>query len=234
MALDFPNTPVDGQVYDNYYYDASMQSWRAYGTVNLAVPAGIINQYGGSTAPSGYLMCLGQSISITEYPALFQAIGYTYGGSGVSFNVPNLQNRAPVGLGTEIEFNALGKTGGNKIHQLSVNEMPIHSHEQDPHNHDQNPHNHDQNSHVHDIRGGYVAPTSQSGFTNTPTASGGAYGFTYSSTEDTQPTTATNIAATATNKPATATNQNTGGLNGVTQPHNNLQPYIVLNYIIKT
>ena len=42
--------------------------------------------------------------------------------------------------------------------------------------------------------------------------------------------TATNIATTATNQAATATNQNTGG-DGA---HNNLQPYIVLNYIIKT
>jgi len=45
-----------------------------------------------------------------------------------------------------------------------------------------------------------------------------------------QATTATNIAATATNQAATAVNQNTGGGSA----HNNLQPYIVLNYIIKT
>jgi microcystin-dependent protein len=42
-------------------------------------------------------------------------------------------------------------------------------------------------------------------------------------------TTATNQATTATNQATTATNQNTGG--GLA--HNNLQPYIVLNYMIK-
>jgi microcystin-dependent protein len=42
-------------------------------------------------------------------------------------------------------------------------------------------------------------------------------------------TTATNIATTATNQVATAVNQNTGGGSA----HNNLQPYLVLNYIIK-
>jgi microcystin-dependent protein len=230
MALDFPNTPVDGQVYDNYYYDASMQSWRAYGTVNLAVPAGIINQYGGSVAPEGYLLCNGQSVSTGAYPALFAAIGYTYGGSGLNFNVPNLQNRVPVGLGTETEFDALGETGGSKNHQLTIDEMPSHTHIQDAHNHTQNSHNHTQNSHTHDIRGGYVSPTQQSGFTNSFVASGGTYGFTFSTTEDTQARTATNIATTATNQATTATNQNTGG--GLA--HNNLQPYIVLNYIIKT
>jgi microcystin-dependent protein len=45
-----------------------------------------------------------------------------------------------------------------------------------------------------------------------------------------QATTATNQNATATNQNATATNQNTGGGGA----HNNLQPYLVLNYIIKT
>ncbi|MDD3084233.1 MAG: hypothetical protein PHP82_04380 [Candidatus ainarchaeum sp.] len=43
-------------------------------------------------------------------------------------------------------------------------------------------------------------------------------------------TTATNQNTTATNQNTTATNQNTGGGGS----HNNLQPYIVLNYIIKT
>jgi microcystin-dependent protein len=239
MALDFPNTPVDGQVYDNYYYDASMQSWRAYGTVNLAVPAGIINQYGGSVAPSGYLMCSGQSVSTTEYPALFQVIGYTYGGSGSSFNVPNLQNRVPVGLGTETEFDTLGETGGSKTHQLSINEMPSHTHTQDAHNHTQNSHNHTQNSHNHTHR--------QWIFNGAGASGGNHYGFgyaantgaandtgSYSTSGEVQygnyPTTATNIATTATNNATTATNQNTGG--GLA--HNNLQPYIVLNYIIKT
>jgi hypothetical protein len=29
MALDFPNTPVDGQVYDNFIYDASKGTWKS-------------------------------------------------------------------------------------------------------------------------------------------------------------------------------------------------------------
>ena len=223
-----------------------MGTWRAYGTVNLQVPAGIINQYGGSVAPDGYLLCSGQSVSTEEYPALFQAIGYTYGGSGLIFNVPNLQNRVPVGLGTETEFDALGETGGSKTHTLSVDQMPshthiqnAHNHTQDSHNHTQNSHNHTQNAHSHTLLansqilgwsgvgggGGIGAPTNA-----VANGSGGVTVGTSSVTPTNIATTATNIATTATNQAATATNQNAGG----GQAHNNLQPYIVLNYIIKT
>lgn len=38
MALDFPANPVNGQVYDNFYYDSSMGTWRAQGS-GLAVNA---------------------------------------------------------------------------------------------------------------------------------------------------------------------------------------------------
>lgn len=228
MPLDFPSNPVDGQVYDNYYYDAAMGTWRGYGVVTPVTPPGIISQYAGSTAPSGYLMCDGQSLSTTAYPALFQAIGYQYGGSGSSFNVPNLQNRVPVGKGIETEFDTLGETGGSKTHTLTVNEMPSHTHIQDSHNHTQNSHNHTQDAHTHQF---YGAQTGQNlPFTNT----GNVWTHFLSNYSYTQPanssTTATNQATTATNNAATATNQNTGG----GQAHNNLQPYIVLNYIIKT
>jgi microcystin-dependent protein len=212
MPLDFPNNPVDGQVYDNYYYDADMGTWRGYGVVTPVTPPGIISQYAGSTAPNGYLMCDGQSLSTTEYPALFQAIGYQYGGSGSAFNVPNLQNRVPVGKGSETEFDTLGETGGSKTHTLAVDEMPSHTHIQ-------NAHNHTQNSHTHTVKGDVTNAAPQitaSEFSLGPAAA-------YSKDLPTNGTTATNNATTA-------TNQNTGG--GLA--HNNLQPYIVLNYIIKT
>ena len=54
------------------------------------VPAGTISHFAGSTAPDGYLVCDGRTLITTSYPDLFSAIGYTYGGGGTSFNVPNL------------------------------------------------------------------------------------------------------------------------------------------------
>ena len=41
------------------------------------------------------LECNGQSVSTEKYPALFANIGYTYGGIGTSFNVPNLPDLVP-------------------------------------------------------------------------------------------------------------------------------------------
>jgi microcystin-dependent protein len=243
MALDFPNTPVDGQVYDNYYYDASMQSWRAYGTVNLAVPAGIINQYGGSVAPEGYLLCNGQSVSTGAYPALFAAIGYTYGGSGSSFNIPNLQNRVPVGRGTDTEFDTLGETGGTKTVTLDATQIPAHSHPNtlsnatvasSGHTH----HEGDLKAAIGAVNGnagwlGYPAtsisprgPTSVGAYTvfgNNYTAN--TLGFNHYT-----PVYGTTAAPNGTSTVGISNANNSGG----GQAHTNLQPYIVLNYIIKT
>ena len=40
-------------------------------------------------SPAGWLLCDGTTYNTAEYPNLFQVIGYTYGGSGVTFKVPN-------------------------------------------------------------------------------------------------------------------------------------------------
>jgi microcystin-dependent protein len=55
---------------------------------------GEVRTYAGSAAPSGWLLCYGQSLSTTTYADLFATIGYTYGGSGASFTVPDLRGRA--------------------------------------------------------------------------------------------------------------------------------------------
>ena len=58
------------------------------------VPAGTIIDFGGTTAPAGYLPCDGGSLTTTgTYAALFAAIGYTWGGSGAAFNAPALESR---------------------------------------------------------------------------------------------------------------------------------------------
>lgn len=82
---------------------------------------GEIKIYAGSTAPEGYLMCKGQQVSRTTYAALFSVIGTTYGdGDGsTTFNLPNLAGRVAVGAGmvagggSPITYD-LGKTGGYK------------------------------------------------------------------------------------------------------------------------
>jgi hypothetical protein len=50
-----------------------------------------------NTTVPNYLNCDGSSYSTTAYPSLFTAIGYAYGGSGSTFNVPNFASHFPIG-----------------------------------------------------------------------------------------------------------------------------------------
>ena len=64
------------------------------------------------------------------YSDLFNSIGYTFGGSDSSFNIPDMRGRVGVGSGTGTSLTArtLGNTGGEESHTLTVSEMPSHSH----------------------------------------------------------------------------------------------------------
>ena len=70
------------------------------------VIVGSIIPYGGSTAPSGYLLCDGSAVSRTTYSALFTVIGTTYGpGDGnTTFNIPNGNSQLSSLSGTELTF----------------------------------------------------------------------------------------------------------------------------------
>jgi len=54
---------------------------------------GEIFLHAGATAPTGSLACDGTSLATVDQPALFDAIGYTWGGAGANFNIPNFKNR---------------------------------------------------------------------------------------------------------------------------------------------
>lgn len=64
-------------------------------------PIGAIYPYGGTSAPSGYLMCDGSAVSRTDYSALFAVIGTSFGaGDGsTTFNVPDLREATTKGVG---------------------------------------------------------------------------------------------------------------------------------------
>lgn len=66
-------------------------------------PTASVMPFAGSTAPEYWLLCDGSSVSRTDYPRLFNAIGTTFGSiSGTEFNLPDLRSRVPVGAGTAV------------------------------------------------------------------------------------------------------------------------------------
>ena len=77
------------------------------------------------------MLCDGSEVSRTTYQQLFNTIGTSYGqGDGfTTFNLPDLRGKDIIGkLMSDTDFNALGKTGGEKTHALTVAEMPRHQH----------------------------------------------------------------------------------------------------------
>jgi microcystin-dependent protein len=64
-------------------------------------PVGEIIATGSITPPAGFLYCNGQSVSVSQYQDLFNSIGYTYGGAGSSFNVPDLRGVFLRGAGSQ-------------------------------------------------------------------------------------------------------------------------------------
>jgi microcystin-dependent protein len=77
-------------------------------------------------APRGWALCNGQLLPINQNQALFALLGTAYGGNGqTNFALPNLQGRAPVHWGTEIN---LGQAAGETAHTLTINEVPSHIH----------------------------------------------------------------------------------------------------------
>ena len=116
----------------------------AGGSVTLAtlasdqqLQAGMISMWGGATAPTGWLLCNGASVATASYPGLFAIIGYSYGGSGANFTLPDLRGRVPVGAGTGAGLTArtVGQTGGAETVALVLGEMPSHSHTVNSHSH---------------------------------------------------------------------------------------------------
>lgn len=157
-------------------------------TVQSSAVAGMVYPFAGDGDPEGFLLCDGSEYSRTEYAKLFDAIGTTYGsGDGsTTFNVPNLESRVIIG---ESDDYALGATGGEAEHTLTVDEMP---------------------SHTHNL-------TNPAMVWNTNVTDG--------------------VKMESTNQRWKATDQlgvnaitNTGG----SQPHNNMQPYVVMRYFIST
>lgn len=187
--------------------------------VTAYVPIGSVLPFAGSNPPPGFFICDGSAISRLTYAYLFEIIGTTYGvGDGsTTFNIPNLKGRVAVCLdSSQSEFNTLGETGGTKVETLTIDQLPAHDH---------NGITQSAGNHFHPItdkqhnHGGTAnqASTAIDGLSNT-TGNGGTTSNSF-----------TGITATE----DAGAHQHVIDSEGSGQSHNNLQPYFVLNYIIR-
>lgn len=217
----------------------------------VRVPTGAVLPFAGdgTNAPGGFLYARGQTVSRTTYAALFAVLGTTYGvGDGsTTFGLPNLQTRIPVGLdksGTpDTAFDTIGETGGSKdavaAHTHGVGTYTAsttgsatsggsHSHTQSD--------TADLEQHTHGLSGRQTTSTSHT-HTGTSTVAMGITGGTsvtfntdlpdrsLTTTIDSGGAHTHTLSATTTLSGSSASSGTSGG---------NLQPYITLNYIIKT
>jgi microcystin-dependent protein len=92
---------------------------------------GEIRIFAGSFEPAGWMFCSGQLLPISENEVLFQLIGTTYGGDGEStFALPNLQGRVPIHMGTGPDGTTyqIGEMAGTEFETLTVQQIPSHTH----------------------------------------------------------------------------------------------------------
>ena len=150
-------------------------------------------------APTGWAMCNGQILPISQNTALFSLLGTTYGGDGRStFGLPNLQGGAAMHprQGPGLSLRDLGETGGQTSVTLIPAQMPAHTHS--------------------------LAVNSGGGDVNNPVGNVSAKAH---------------MGKTPINMYASAVGSNPLAMSplasmGGNQPHNNMAPYLTLNFII--
>jgi microcystin-dependent protein len=182
---------------------------------NALSPIGSVTAYALPTPPAGWLLCDGSIYSASAYPTLSVGLGSTYGGNGTTtFAVPNLKGRMPVGLdSTQTEFDTRGETGGSKT-SVAPHDHSI------AHNHDTFNTTGGEGSHFHYAHGGTFASGVPVNYVNTwanvdgfgrQTLDSGAHNHSIDVPAFTGTSGAASAAATS----------------------GNLQPYLVMNYIIR-
>lgn len=164
---------------------------------------GEIRMVGWNFAANGWALCNGQVLSISQYTALFSLLGTYYGGDGVqTFALPNLQGRVPIHQGSGLGLSPY------VIGQASGNEnVTLLSTQMPQHNH-------------------LVGVSNQAGSIADPTNSVLAQGNSGSGRNAVAVSDYVSTAATGTLSPATIS------MAGGSQPHNNIQPYLCVNFII--
>ncbi len=158
---------------------------------------GEIRMFAGNFAPTGWALCNGQILPISQNTALFALLGTMYGGDGKStFALPNLQGSAVLnaGNGAGLTPRTMGEQSGTPSVTLIQSEIPAHTHQ--------------------------AQALAGSGQTSPQNAAWGAL------PGRTPPPSYTTAAPDVSMSPQALS------VSGGSQPHNNLQPYLVVSFII--
>jgi microcystin-dependent protein len=163
-----------------------------------------IRIFAGTFAIKGWAFCGGQFLSITQNTALFSVIGTNYGGNGTTtFALPNLQGSVPMGQG-----NGRGLTPRVVGETGGSPTVTLNLGELAAHSHA---------LHGRAVTGTTGTPGPTAALAMPSTASDLAYKVTATNTVPMNPS---------------AILPAGGAPNGSVLPHNNLQPYIAVNFII--
>lgn len=167
---------------------------------------GEIGLVGFNFAPRGWATCDGQLLSISTNTALFSLLGTTYGGDGrTTFALPNLKGSTPIGVGQGpgLTYRSLGEVSGTTSETLLITEMPAHTHALGA-----------------GLKTG-LAPNTANAVASSPATSPGA-DLLYSPS----PSPTDYMAPLAVNLDTQTS------ILGGNQPHNNMQPYLVVIFVI--
>lgn len=198
-------------------------------TVVAATPPGVIMWSAGVTAPTGWLIANGASVSRTTYAALFALLGQGYGaGDGsTTFGLPDLRGRAPIGVGqgAGLTNRVLGEAVGTETHVLSAGEQPVHSHLAPDHAHEAGTLYADYAGvHAHDLGGTGLYTMGAGGVGSVNVGVGGNYGAVFAGGNHYHDVAGVTAAMGVANT----------GSSGSGAGHNNMPPSRALTPIIKT
>lgn len=206
---------------------------------NVLPQVGTVIMHAGNTAPDGWLLCDGSAVSRTTYSALFAVVSTTFGvgDNSTTFNLPNQSGRTVLGVGTGagLTARALAATVGAETVAITTSEMASHSHSASDSGHTHAAANSANNSVAH-THGAYTDGTQlgrgQYGFS----AIGGGYKGSLI-VKGSSPICGSG-SVTADHTHSFTTNSGTASItianNGSGSGHNNMQPSLVVNFIIKT
>jgi microcystin-dependent protein len=96
----------------------------------LDAPVGAMFSWPGATPPKTWVWADGSGLSTAAFPELFAVLGYTYGGTGGLFALPDCRSRVLVaaGAGAGLTSRAAGTTGGAETVGLTDVQTGFHQH----------------------------------------------------------------------------------------------------------